>query len=248
MSSPILITGVGKRLGFSLAQRLLNEGYSVIGTYRTERQELEELRASGADLYQVDFYQAGALEHFLDNVITDYTSIRAIVHNASDWLPDSNLPDKKLPDSKVTEELSSAEIMNRMMTIHAAVPYQINLALKELLGCHEPSSDIIHISDYVAEKGSKKHIAYAASKAALNNLTLSFSALLAPKVKVNTISPALIKFNEQDTDQYKEKAVQKALIQSEAGFDEIIDGVLFILSSHYMTGRNLNLDGGRHLK
>ena len=50
----------------------------------------------------------------------------------------------------------------------------------------EQMADIIHISDYVAEKGSK-HIAYAAGKAALNNLTLSFSAMLAPKVKVNTV-------------------------------------------------------------
>ena len=74
----------------------------------------------------------------------------------------------------------------------------------------DKTSDIIHISDYVAEKGSKKHIAYAASKAALNNLTLSFSAMLAPKVKVNTLSPAMIKFNEHDDEAYKTKALTES--------------------------------------
>nr|WP_272946012.1 SDR family oxidoreductase [Vibrio mexicanus] len=100
----------------------------------------------------------------------------------------------------------------------------------------------------MAEKGSKKHAAYAASKSALNNLTLSFSAMFAPKIKVNTISPALLKFNEHDDDSYKQKALAKALIPHEAGFEEVIDAVHFIMTSEYMTGRNIHLDGGRHLK
>ncbi|MGC9402444.1 dihydromonapterin reductase [Vibrio genomosp. F10] len=240
MNNAILVTGVGKRLGFALAQQLLTQGFQVIGTYRTEYKELDTLRDSGADLHRVDFYQQDSLDGFLVDIAQQYTTLRAIVHNASDWLPDDHVG----PNNRI----NSADILHKMMTIHVSVPYQINLALKGLLSYDDSSSDIIHISDFVAEKGSKKHIAYAASKAALNNLTLSFSALLAPNIKVNTLSPALIKFNQHDTEQYKQKALKKALIPAEAGFEEIIDGVMFILSSHYMTGRNLQLDGGRHLK
>jgi dihydromonapterin reductase/dihydrofolate reductase len=142
--------------------------------------------------------------------------------------------------------------MERMMTIHASIPYQINLALQGLLKSASAKendfSDIIHVSDFVAEKGSKKHIAYAASKTALNSLTLSFSALLAPDVKVNSISPALIKFNDHDDDIYKEKAFKKALFAKEAGYEEIIRAVDYIFASKFMTGRNIQLDGGRHLK
>ncbi|NOH78192.1 dihydromonapterin reductase [Vibrio sp. RE86] len=238
MSGTILITGVGKRLGFALAQQLLSDGYRVVGTYRSDYPQLQQLRGNGADLQQVNFYQQSSLEGFLDYVGQEYKTLRAIIHNASDWKP----------ENKSDPSENASLIMNQMMTIHASVPYLINLTLKEQLMSGDDTSDIIHISDYVAEKGSKKHIAYAASKAALNNLTLSFSAMLAPKVKVNTVSPAMLKFNEQDNETYKAKALQKALIPREAGFEEVIEGIKFVLASHYMTGRTLHLDGGRHLK
>ena len=238
MSETILITGVGKRLGFALAQQLLSDGYKVIGTYRSDYPQLKQLRDCGADLQQVDFYQQGSVEGFLHYVAQEYRTLRAVIHNASDWKP----------ENKQNPSENASQIMNQMMTVHASVPYLVNLTLKNQLMAGNETSDIIHISDYVAEKGSKKHIAYAASKAALNNLTLSFSAMLAPKVKVNTVSPAMIKFNDHDDDAYKAKALQKALIPAEAGFEEIIDGIKYVLASHYMTGRTLHLDGGRHLK
>jgi dihydromonapterin reductase/dihydrofolate reductase len=232
----VLITGVGKRLGFELAKHCLSRGEAVVGTIRTEHPYLEELRAMGADLYPVDFYQQQQVDEFVGKVLRQYSSLSAVVHNASDWLPDN-------------VDLAPNEIIERMMTIHVSVPYQLNLAFRELLeNADKDFSDIIHISDYVSQQGSKKHIAYAASKAALNNLTLSFAALMAPKVKVNSVSPALIKFNPDDDDAYKQKAFAKALIPSEAGFDEVISGIGYIRQSAFMTGRNLQLDGGRHLK
>ncbi|GAL09068.1 FolM Alternative dihydrofolate reductase 1 [Vibrio astriarenae] len=67
-------------------------------------------------------------------------------------------------------------------------------------------------------------------------------------MKVNTISPAMLKFNDSDDESYKAKALQKALIPREAGFEEVINAIKFVLASHYMTGRTIHLDGGRHLK
>ncbi|MBP7664250.1 MAG: SDR family oxidoreductase, partial [Shewanella sp.] len=109
-------------------------------------------------------------------------------------------------------------------------------------------SDVIHITDYVAEKGSQKHIAYAASKAALHNMTLSFAAKFAPEVKVNSIAPAMILFNAGDDAAYQQKTLAKALLPKEAGNEEIIDLVEYLLNSHYVTGRCHNVDGGRHLR
>ncbi len=236
--SPILITGVGKRLGYELAHTLLDEGHSVIGTFRTHYPSIDELRQKGADLYQIDLYQQTEVEQFVTYVCGQYQSLRALIHNASDWLPDN------------AESLAqAATTMHKMMTIHVGVPYQLNLALQPLLNNAEHAfTDIIHISDYVAEKGSKKHIAYAASKTAMNSLTSSFAALMAPKVKVNSVSPALIKFNPEDDQAYKDKAYAKALLPKEAGFAEVVEGIKYILNSQFMTGRNLQLDGGRHLK
>ncbi len=244
MSKVILITGIGKRLGLALATHFLAKGVKVIGTYRTHYPALERLTSQGADLYHVDFYQQSEVDKFITQVKSEYRNLTAIIHNASDWLPDNN--------DKARSEFSDAEIIQKMMMIHASIPYQINLALQALLENNvtpeHDVSDIIHISDYVSEKGSKKHIAYAASKTAINSLTLSFSALLAPQVKVNSISPALIKFNEHDDDAYKKRAYSKALLPREAGYNEVISAIEFILSSDFMTGRNIQLDGGRHLK
>ena len=93
-------------------------------------------------------------------------SMRAMIHNASDWLPDRNA-------------LSAFDTMQRMMQIHVTAPYMINLAFADMLLNSTANADIIHITDYVVEKGSEKHIAYAASKAAMDNLTLSFAKFFA---------------------------------------------------------------------
>ena len=104
MSETILITGVGKRLGFALALQLLSDGYKVIGTYRSDYPHLQLLRDKGADLQPVDFYQEGSLMHFLDYASQEYREIRAIIHNASDWKPEN----KKDPSE------NAAHIMNQM--------------------------------------------------------------------------------------------------------------------------------------
>ncbi len=235
-ASPILITGVGKRLGLALAQHFLIQDIPVIGTYRTDYPVLAELKLSGAELYQCDFYDQKSVDAFIQSVKAKHATLRAIIHNASDWIPESH---ERLP----------AEIMAKMMQVHVSAPYQINLAMQGLLqSSPEDLKDIIHFTDFVADKGSKKHIAYAASKAALANMTLSFAASLAPDIKVNAIAPALVLFNEKDSDEYKTKAVKKALIEKEGGLQEVISAVDYLLSSTYVTGRTLHLDGGRHLK
>jgi dihydromonapterin reductase/dihydrofolate reductase len=127
-------------------------------------------------------------------------------------------------------------------------PYRINLALAPLLESWQPGpADIIHMGDYVSGRGSRKHIAYAASKAAQDNLTLSFAAALAPRVKVNSIAPALVLFNEGDDEAYREKALAKSLMRREGGLEEMQRHVDFLLASDYVTGRVLHMDGGRHL-
>lgn len=235
-SAPILITGIGKRIGLGLTRHFVSKGIPVIGTYRTEYPVLGELKQLGVELHQCNFYEQSNVDSFLLAIKSSHDCLRAIIHNASDWMPES-------------AELAPSDIMSNMMQVHVNVPYQINLALKDLLLSDSGRpADIIHFTDYVSDKGSKKHIAYAASKAALSNMTLSFAAALAPDVKVNAIAPALVLFNDADHDEYKKKAVKKALIEKEGGMQEVISAVEYLLSSTYVTGRTMHLDGGRHLK
>jgi len=231
----VLITGVGRRTGLFLARTFSRRGVPVIGTYRTERPELAELRARGVDLWRCDFCDAGALERFIGAVGTRYRSLRAIIHNASEWLAEG----EGLPDH---------EVLERMLQVHVSAPYRINLALAPLLqACSRLPADIIHLGDYVSGRGSRRHIAYAASKAAQDNLTLSFAARLAPQVKVNSIAPALVMFNEHDQAAYRERAKRKNLLQREGGVEELLHAVDYLLGSGYVTGRVLHMDGGRHV-
>lgn len=234
-AEPILITGVGRRAGLHLTRSFLKRGLPVIGTYRNEYESLSELRGNGAELHQCDFNDELQLKKIINKIRSKYSRLRAIIHNASEWIADD-------------ADFPPAEIISRMINVHVSTPYQLNLALGPLLqASNHTHSDIIHIGDYISSRGSKKHIAYAVSKAAQDNLTLSFAAKLAPKVKVNSIAPALVLFNEEDSSIYRKKTLKKSLMQCEGGLDEFQHAIDYILESNYVTGRILPVDGGRHL-
>lgn len=235
MSSPVLITGGAQRIGLALAQHLIAEHVPVIVTYRTRHEAIDTLEAAGAICLPADIRTDEDIAQLVSRVQQHCTSLRAIVHNASSW---------------DCEELNAdwATLFDNMMRIHAKLPYLLNLGLVDFLEAHDGIADIIHITDYVVEKGSPKHIAYAASKAALDNMTRSFSARFAPKIKVNAIAPSLIIFNEHDTPDYKAKTLKKSLMGIEPGCQEVINSIELILNSRYITGRSIPVDGGRHLK
>jgi dihydromonapterin reductase/dihydrofolate reductase len=229
---PILITGASQRIGLHCAERLLDDGQAVIISYRTPRPGLDGLRARGAITLQADFSGAAGIHAFIDAVKAHTQSLRAIVHNASDW--------------HVETPGQEADVFQRMFEVHMLAPYLINLHLADRLR-HGGPADIVHISDDVTRTGSKKHIAYAASKAGLDNLTLSFAASLAPAIKVNGIAPALIQFNAGDDEAYRQKALAKSALGIEPGAEVIYQSLRYLLDNPYLTGTTLTVNGGRHL-
>ncbi|MGX9741773.1 dihydromonapterin reductase [Pseudocitrobacter corydidari] len=235
LSRPILITGAGRRIGLALAHHLLNQQQPVIVSYRTHLPAIDVLEKAGAQCIQADFSTDGGIIAFAEEVKKSCSGLRAVIHNASAWVPES--PRQPLSD-----------VMHAMMQVHVNAPYLLNHALENLLRGHgHAASDIIHFTDYVVERGSDKHIAYAASKAALDNMTRSFAKKLAPEVKVNAIAPSLILFNETDDAAYRQQALNKSLMKIAPGEKEIIDLVDYLLTSCYVTGRTFAVDGGRSL-
>lgn len=231
--APILITGASQRIGLHCAERLLDEGQPVIVSYRTPRASLDRLRERGAVTLHADFSSAANILGFITTLKQHTNRLRAIVHNASDWRTDE--PGKE------------AEVFQQMFDVHMLAPYLINTHCADLLA-HEGPADIIHISDDVTRVGSRKHIAYAASKAGLDNLTLSFAASLAPAIKVNGIAPALIQFNPEDDKEYRRKALAKSALGIEPGAEVIYQTLRYLLDNPYVTGTTLSVNGGRHLR
>ena len=235
-ASPILITGAGKRIGLALARHFLAQKQPVIISYRTRYPAVDELEQAGATCLFADFSTNQGIEQFALNVTQHCDGLRAILHNASAWLPESS-------------HSSHAQTLAEMLQIHVNTPYLLNHLLEPLLrGGGHSSADIIHFTDYVVERGSDKHIAYAASKAALDNMTRSFARKLAPEVKVNAIAPAMIMFNEHDDIEYRKAALNKSLMKIAPGEQEIVGLVNYLLNSSYVTGRTHCVDGGRPLR
>lgn len=230
--APILITGASQRIGLHCAERLLEDGFPVIVTYRRERDSIERLRTLGAHTLKADFSDEAGITGFIGALREQTDSLRAIVHNASEWRPDA-------PGQE-------AEAFRQLFQLHMLAPYLINLHCADLLR-HGGPADIVHIGDDVTRKGSKKHIAYAASKAGLDNLTLSFAASLAPAIKVNGIAPALIQFNPDDDEEYRRKALAKSALGIEPGAEVIYQSLRYLLDNPYVTGTTLTVNGGRHL-
>jgi dihydromonapterin reductase/dihydrofolate reductase len=232
-SAPILITGASQRIGLHCAQRLLADGHPVIFSYRSDRPGVAELQQAGATGIHADFSSQAGILDFIARLKAHTSSLRGIVHNASEWLTET--PGEEGDD------------FTRMFSVHMLAPYLINLHCAELLQASDVA-DIVHISDDVTRKGSSKHIAYCATKAGLDNLTLSFAARLAPHIKVNGIAPALLMFQPQDDEAYRARALAKSAMGIEPGAEVIYQSLRYLLDSPYVTGTTLTVNGGRHVK
>lgn len=231
--APILITGASQRIGLHCAERLLADGHPVIISYRRERDGLAQLRERGALTLHADFASEAGILAFIAELKGRTERLRAIVHNASQWLTET-------PGQE-------AAAFQQMFNVHMLAPYLINLHCAELLERSSPA-DIVHIGDDVTRKGSANRIAYSASKAGLDNLTLSFAAKLAPRIKVNGIAPALVLFNAGDDAAYRAKTLAKSALGIEPGAEVIYQSLRYLLDNPYVTGTTLTVNGGRHLK
>jgi dihydromonapterin reductase/dihydrofolate reductase len=226
-AAPLIITGANKRVGLALTKALSTQGYTIIATYRSDPGELSDLE--NVHPVQADLASCEDRQRFIDHVITKVSGLRGIIHNASLWLDDS---------------LQSLQIMYQ---VHVEAPYHLNQSLAPLLKASS-RADIIHICDDSASRGSKNHIAYAATKSALSNMTLSFAEKLAPTVRVNTLSPGLLIFKDDSTPEYQQATLRKALLPFEPGAKPVIEAVVYLLQSTYTTGSTITVNGGRHLR
>ena len=232
----ILLTGAGQRLGLYHAERLLDEGTPLIVTYRTERPSLDRLRERGARTIQADLSAPEGIEACIHGIRQQAASLRAIIHNASLWLTDEDL----------ARDPASFDVL---MNLHVRAPYRINLACEDLLRASSARfADIIHITDTTVHKGSAARAAYVASKAALDSLTRSFAARFAPRIKVNSLAPGLILFNEGDSEEYRRDRLARSALGYEPGPVVVWQAIRCLLDNPFITGVTLPVDGGRNVK
>ncbi|SEQ02279.1 dihydromonapterin reductase / dihydrofolate reductase [Faunimonas pinastri] len=236
LADAILITGAGRRVGLHLARRLLAAGHPVIAHFHTETDETRALERDGALCLQADLTKESDVRTLAARISAAAPSLRAIIHNASAFEITS-------PDL----EAALAQ-MDRMFAIHVRAPFILNSELApRLLATTRPHADIIHITDIYADNPNPVFDVYCASKAALQNLSLSFAKKLAPKVKVNVIQPGPILFKEWHGEAIRAKVLAETLLGTEGGVEAIALAAEAILANHYQTAAIIAVDGGRRV-
>jgi 3-oxoacyl-[acyl-carrier protein] reductase len=117
------------------------------------------------------------------------------------------------------------------------------------------TSAIVNLSSYAGIHGGGSSLAYGASKAAVNAVTLSLARALAPKVRVNAVCPALVAegFVERlQPESFVERAarqIERTPLKRVGKPAEIAETIFWICTgAALMTGEIIQLDAGLHLQ
>ncbi len=236
-----VVTGAGKGIGRGIALCLASAGADVVISSRT-RADLDtladEITALGRKAYCVaaDVTQAEQLEAIAAQG-QDAGGIDIWVNNAG-GLPDAT------PRYLTRTPL---EKWDEQMNLNLRAVFA---ACQTAAGAMDKGA-IINISSRAAMGASLKNGPYAASKAAVNNLTQTFAQELAPNIRVNAVAPGPIpteNFNASTNfpeDQPLEKLLRVPLARLGTP-EDIGNAVVFMASdaSSWITGQCLYVTGG----
>ncbi len=134
---------------------------------------------------------------------------------------------------------------NRQITINLNSNYYL---IKSLLNHLSEQSAIVNIASIAGHQGSIAHTAYATAKGGVVALSKSLAIELAPKTRVNTVSPGLIDtaMMKGMSDEKRTSMIQSTPLKRLGHADEIAQVILFLCSSaaSYITGENIHVNGG----
>jgi NAD(P)-dependent dehydrogenase (short-subunit alcohol dehydrogenase family) len=235
-----LITGGTTGIGLATAQLFIKEGAKVIVTGRNPEtlEQAKQALGSGADVIAADTSDLKAVEQLFKTIAERYTKIDALFVNAgiAKFAP---------------LEQSSPEMFDEQFNVNVRGAY---FTAKHAAPLIAEGGSILFTASMVTSIAEPMASVYSATKAALRSFGRSLAFELAPKIRVNTISPGPI-----ETPIFGKLGLPAEVIQGFAAdmtqrnplkrighADEIAKAALFLLSSEssYVTGVELFVDGG----
>jgi len=154
----------------------------------------------------------------------------------------------------------SQENFQRIFAVNTIGPFQMIRAARSLLEAGartaERPSSVVNVSSVAAFNGSGSSIAYAASKAALNTMTLSLARVLAPPIRVNAICPGYMDtpwwlngVGQEAADKLREVVKSRVPLRVASRPEDIAEVVTFLAgpASRHMTGSIVPVDAGFRL-
>ena len=237
----ILVTGANRGIGLNIIQRLNNDGYTVIGTSRTDDGAniiSQEINSNGGKGLKMDVTIQESINSAIKNIQDDYGALFGLVNNAG--ITNDNLL------MRMTEEQWLSVIETNLTSI-----YRVTKSIvKDMMKARE--GRIVNIGSIVGMMGNAGQSNYSASKSGLLGFTKSLARELSSRnINVNSISPGFI-----DTDMTKalsndqiDNLSKNIPLGRIAESSEVSSVVSFLLSddSSYITGENINVNGGLYM-
>jgi NAD(P)-dependent dehydrogenase (short-subunit alcohol dehydrogenase family) len=249
----LLVTGSATGLGASLAIGAAKGGAkAVILNCTKSLKEAEET----ADLVRA----AGAEALIAQGDVGDDAACRAIAEKAArygrlDGLANNAGITKHVPNHADLDGLADEDFL-RLYRVNVVGPFQMVRAARALLEASTRPSSVLMVSSIAGVTGIGSSVAYAATKGALNTMTLSLARALAPKIRVNALCPGFIDtrwftdaYGESTTATIRARMADTTPLKVASGPDDIAAAGLFFLSpaARHVTGETLLVDAGMHL-
>lgn len=182
-----IVTGAGTGVGRATALRLAELGCSVLINYSRSRDAAEAAAAEAeragvkALAYRADVSDDSACRSMVAEAERAFAGLDVLVNNAgtTSFIPHADL------------EAVRDEDWSRILGVNLVGPFQCTRAARELLRAGE-GGEVVMTSSIAGLVGTGSSIPYCASKAALNNLTVTLARALGPEIRVNAVAPGFI--------------------------------------------------------
>src|SRR5580658_9660072 len=211
----ILVTGAAKRIGRSIALRLVAEGARVAIHYNHSEREARATaeECGGAPLFRANMESVAEIRTLFREVGERFGRLDGLVNNAARF---TRFDPLKIEEAD-WDFIHSVNLKSVFFCCQAAA--RIMLA--------GDGGHIVNISSLGALRPWADHAHYGASKAGVVMLTKSLAKAWAPKIAVNSVAPGVIPFDK--TDNRIEKLIQATPACRAGTGADIAEAVLFFL-------------------
>ena len=239
-----MVTGAAGGIGSIVAENLALKNHKVIINYfRSEKKAIqlydrinEQHSNETAILYRADVTRRSEVKKMFEFAIEKFDRIDVLVNNAGINI---DRPFLEMNDDEWTKVISTILTGTFICSQEFAKQYNGN------------SGHIVNIGALTAIHGRKNGANYCSARAGVVNLTKCMALELAPRIKVNCVTPGWIETEELveryqlHKDENYRKAVNTIPLERLGSPDDIFRMIYFIMNdSTYITGQNFFVDGG----
>ncbi|MCX7141576.1 MAG: glucose 1-dehydrogenase [Proteobacteria bacterium] len=244
-----IVTGSATGIGAASAVMLAGKGARVVVNYSKSedaaRATLKACEAAGGEalLVKADIAQDTDCRRMAQAALDKWGRIDALVNNAGAT---------KFADHAKLDALSADDFL-RIYSVNVVGTYQMVRACAPAMKQNGRGA-VVNVSSIAGKNGMGSSMAYAASKGALNTLTMSLARSLGPEIRVNAVCPGLIDTSWTRAG-YGERfaAIEQRYKQGSAlgrvGTSEEVAAVIvwLIEGAELITGDTIMVDSGMHM-